>query len=73
MDLESSKSSKIKNIFSASKKPYLLGCIYTFLLYYESAKDSLTFSKNKMFGKNLVLQLWNKKNCGPIRMQDSFN
>ena len=63
MDLEGSKSSKIKNeVFRAGKKSNLLAYIYiyVFLLHYESVNNILTFSKNKMFGKNLILQLRSK-------------
>ena len=34
--------------------------IYVFLLQDESYNGLLTFSKNNMFGKNLVLELWSK-------------
>ena len=63
MDLEGSKSPKYE-VFRAVKKSYPLGCRKVFenvfLLQYESANGILTSSKNKMFGKNLVLQLWSK-------------
>ena len=59
MDLRGSKSLK-NEVSRAIRKPYPLGYIYAFLLQYESVNGILTFSKNKMFGKNLVLQLWSK-------------
>ena len=58
MDLEGSKNPQ-NEVFRVVKK-YPLGYIYAFLLQYESVNGILTFSKNKMFGKNLVLQLWSK-------------
>ena len=59
MDLEGSKSPK-NEVFRAVKKSYPLGYIYAFLLQYESVNGILTFCKNKIFGKNLVLELWSK-------------
>ena len=34
--------------------------MYAFLLQYESVNGLLTFYKNNMFGKNLILELWSK-------------
>ena len=34
--------------------------MYAFLLQHESFNGLLTFCKNNMFGKNLVLELWAK-------------
>ena len=34
--------------------------VFTFLLQYERVIGILTFCKNKIFGKNLVLELWSK-------------
>ena len=59
MDLEGSKGPK-NEVSRAVKKSYPFGYIYTFVLQYESVNSILTFSKNKMFSKNLVLQLWSK-------------
>ena len=59
MDLEGSKSPQNK-VFRAVKKSCPLGYIYAFLLQYGSVNGILTFSQNKIFGKNLVLQFWSK-------------
>ena len=59
MALEGSKNPK-NEVFRVVKKYYPLGYIYAFLLQYETVNGILTFSKNKMFGKNLVLQLWSR-------------
>ena len=60
MDLEGSKTSK-NEVFRDVKRSYPLGiCISAFFLQYENVTGILTFCKNKLFGKDLVLQLWSK-------------
>ena len=54
-------------MFWQKYKPYVLGYI---LLEYASTNGLLTFCKNHMFGKNLVLGL---KTSKPISMLDSLN
>ena len=66
--MEGSKSPK-NEVFRAVKKSYPLGYIYAFLLQYESVNGILTFSKNEMFGKNLVLQSWPKQNAGVFKLE----
>ena len=66
--MEGSKS-PINEVFRTVRKSYPLGYIYAFLLRYESVNGILTFSKNEMFGKNLVLQSWPKQNAGVFKRE----
>ena len=49
-----------------------------FLLHYEIVNGLLTFCKNNMFGKNLVLELWSKnlkanQNAGFFKLEHLTN
>ena len=46
--------------FLGFQQNFINSDIYAFLLQHGSVNGLLTFCKNKMFGKNLVLELWSK-------------